>query len=248
MLLLLEITGGRRSELARIRVDSVLAAMKMAQPMLLIPSSKASDEEGRVVPISSHDLRVLHDFIEFSRGPALRKNGAKDNGMLFVSSRTGAALNIKTMTNEVQALAAVAGLDAEASPHLFRHRFITKVIVMLIEQHNVRNTDQFRRLLLDSEAIKRKVAEWTGHKNLASLEVYIHLAFEEVAGFRRTLDLVGGAMVLETTVSQIESQLQIMEDGGSSARSAERIRAILEEAARDIRRLLEEPGNALEVV
>lgn len=55
---------------------------------------------------------------------------------------------------------------------MFRNRFITKLFVALIEQHEFENPDSFRRALLDTETIKQKIQQWTGHANLSSLDVY----------------------------------------------------------------------------
>ncbi|MCX7112744.1 MAG: hypothetical protein NTX45_22005 [Proteobacteria bacterium] len=44
--------------------------------------------------------------------------------------------------------------------------------------------------MLDTETIKQKIQQWTGHANLSSLDVYINLAFEEAANFKKTYDVV----------------------------------------------------------
>jgi hypothetical protein len=87
---------------------------------------------------------------------------------------------------------------------MFRHRFITKLFVALIEQHEYENGDDFRRALLDGETLKRKVQEYTGHTSISSLEPYIHLAFEEVARFGSTLDLIKAKLAVESLQSNLK--------------------------------------------
>jgi integrase len=101
------------------------------------------------------------------------------------------------------ALAKAAGIDEKAHAHMFRHRFITKLFVALIEQHTVENVDDFRRALLDTESMKQKIQQWTGHTSTASLEIYINLAFEEVANFKKTYDAVTLARVIDSMRNQV---------------------------------------------
>ena len=248
MLLLLEITGGRRREVGGITVASVYDARAMAQPMLRIPSIKKRGGKvgSRLIPISAHDLQVLLDYVEYSRRPLLRKLKAKEHGLLLVSSRTGASLSHKTITNEIKTLADIAKLEESVSPHLFRHRFITKLFISLIEQHQIENKDDFRRLLLDSERLKRKVMEWTGHRSVKSLEIYISYAFDEIADFGRVVDLVGAKGVIESAVAQLDVQIEILTDQRASADVTVRIRRILEEAAKDLRRIVDPSPGELE--
>nr|WP_154324829.1 hypothetical protein [Pantoea sp. 201603H] len=73
-----------------------------------------------------------------------------------------------------------------------------------IEQHEYGNGDDFRRALLDGETLKRKVQEYTGHTSISSLEPYIHLAFEEVANFGTTLDLIKVRLAIESLQSNLK--------------------------------------------
>ena len=107
---------------------------------------------------------------------------------MFLSETTGNPLQSQTISQELYALANAAGIEEKAHAHMFRHRFITKLFVTLIEQHAFENIDDFRRALLDTESIKQKVQQWTGHSQLSSLEIYIHLAFDEITHFKKSYD------------------------------------------------------------
>jgi len=94
---------------------------------------------------------------------------------------------------------------------MFRHRFITKLFVTLIEQHEFENTDSFRRALLDIESLKQKVMQWTGHTRMESLDTYIHLAFEEIANFTKTYNIVNAKLTVSSfrsTINQLQMELR----------------------------------------
>jgi site-specific recombinase XerD len=215
MIKLLEITGGRRSEVAGVTVESVRLAAKMVEPMLKLPNAKrpGGREEYRYVPISRHDLKLLLEFIEKNRRRIVRKvcGVDNDNGYLLISETTGQKLQPNTITQEIHILAKESGIKEKICPHMFRHRFITKLFVALLEQHQIENEDDFRRALLDTEAMKQKIQQWTGHTNISSLDVYINLAFEEVANFKKTYNIVNTSMVIDSflaTLNQFREEIQ----------------------------------------
>ncbi|KGI92901.1 hypothetical protein MD26_12520 [Pseudomonas sp. H2] len=73
---------------------------------------------------------------------------------------------------------------------MFRHRFITNKFKELIIEYDLQNTDVMRRAISNSELIKTKLKEWTGHKMVESLDRYIHLAFSELAGMPAVVERV----------------------------------------------------------
>ncbi|WP_395488971.1 tyrosine-type recombinase/integrase [Cedecea davisae] len=206
---LLEITGARRIEVANIRVEDIYNAKLMKQePLLKVFTAKRSGgrEEYRYLPISKIDLELVVNFIEKFRSRIIKKTvGSKEDlGYLLISETTGLRLTPETLTNELLLLAKTAKIEEQACAHMFRHRFITKLFVALIEQHEYENRDEFRRALLDGETLKRKVQEFTGHTSISSLEPYIHLAFEEVTNFGATLDLIKARLVVESLQSNLK--------------------------------------------
>lgn len=206
---LLEITGARRVEIANIRVEDIYNARKMKQePVLKVFTAKRSGgrEAYRYLPISKMDLELIVNFIEKFRQRIIKKTigSASDTGYLLISESSGLRLATETLTNELLLLAKAAKIEEQACAHMFRHRFITKLFVALIEQHEFENGDDFRRALLDGETLKRKVQEYTGHTSISSLEPYIHLAFEEVARFGNTLDLIKAKLAVESLQSNLK--------------------------------------------
>jgi site-specific recombinase XerD len=203
----------------------------MTEPMLKLMTAKkpGGREEYRLIPIASHDVTFLLEYIEINRRPVIRLTCGKENddGYLLISETSGKMLRPNTITQEIHALAKSAGINGKSCPHMFRHRYITKLFVALIEQHQFENADSFRRALLDTETLKQKVQQWTGHASLRSLENYIHLAFDEATHFKKTYNIVSTRQIvnsLKDTVRQIQAELR---DGGSPTEIARRLDALM---------------------
>lgn len=210
MLMMLEVTGGRRGEIVSLTVDSVMKAQAMKAPLIELITLKKRGSPLRQIPIPRPDLDMLVSFIEKNRRRVVREKLGlhNDHGFVFISETNGNQLNAQTISQEIYALAKVAEIEEKAHAHMFRHRFITKLFVALIEQHAFENVDDFRRALLDTETMKQKVQQWTGHTNLASLDIYINLAFEEAADFKKTYD----AVVFRKVVDSVRNQTAIIRD------------------------------------
>jgi integrase len=212
MLRLLEITGGRRTEVVGLTVESVRAAVCMDKPALSLVTLKRGDRLHRLVPISRHDAHFLLDFANRAREKVIKTTcgRAADDGILLVSETTGRGLKSNTITQEIWGLALRGGVEGKACAHMFRHRFITKLFVALIEQHAIENEDSFRRMLVSTETFKSLVLEWTGHRRAESLDRYIHLAFAEFAGAGATIDAVNtlrDAEAAQHHLAQLERDL-----------------------------------------
>lgn len=227
MIRLLESTGGRRSEVAGITVQSVIEAAQMKEPYLRMPTTKQRGGRSlyRFVPVSRQDVHILLEFISKNRARIIRKScgSSHDKGFLLVSQSTGAGLVPNTITQEVRLLRVAAGIDAQVCAHMFRHRFITKLFVTLIEQHEVGNPDAFRRALLEGNALKQKIQQFSGHATLQSLDVYINLAFEELSGFKATYDVFRAKQALESARASLKCIQEDLALGLSSQQTVEQL-------------------------
>lgn len=200
----------------------------MEYPMLRVLTLKKKTRRYRLIPVPRADLVFIRQYLLYHRAPTmrLRRPGMPEHGILLVSEVDGEALRTNTLTQEISLLANAAGLAENACPHMFRHRFLTKIFVALIEQHKVENADEFRRLLLDTETLKRKVAEWTDHSDLATLDRYIDLAFEEIGNFRRIYNLTNAGIAVDSFVGLLHTQIEELKLGASALLVAERLVAI----------------------
>jgi hypothetical protein len=236
MLKLLEITGARRGEVALLTVASVVNASRMEVPMLYTPTLKKGGEhlEYRYIPISRADAKFLAQYAEIHRrilvGRVLK---GKDHGLFLVSGTTGEALKPNSITAEVRRLAASAGISQKACPHMFRHRFITKLFVAMIEQHQIENPDHFRRMLIDEEQFKRKVAEFTG-TGISSLDHYIDLAFEEVGNFQRVYDLTTVGLTVDSFIGTLDAMIAQASSGEVPYLSAQRLLELMQALRLDL--------------
>jgi len=149
-------------------------------------------------------LQQIKTYIDIHRRKVAKKFKAiKDDGFLFIGETTGRGISPDTITSEISTLKAEAGIKEKISPHMFRHAFITKRFVMLIKEHEIQNSDQFRQALLDVQGFIAEVMMWTGHKSAESVEHYIHMAFKEIAGYAKTV-----SSVLLTTAMELFDRKQ----------------------------------------
>lgn len=200
MLRLLEITGGRRIEISLITVADINEAAKTGELKLFTAKQRRNDAH-RFVPVSQADLRDISSYIKHYRHRIIRKTigVAHDHGYLMISGEDGHPLEVDTLGSEFYLLRKAAGIDdEEACLQAFRHRFITNIFRDLIRTHQYQNPVELRNALLSIETLKLKVMEWTGHRNIESLEHYIHLAFEAESRFQTTLDLLRAKKIVDS--------------------------------------------------
>lgn len=216
MLLLLEITGGRRSEVSSLSVAAIYNAMRMTDPLLELKSVKQGGNKTaiRFIPITRVDLKFIIEFIEKNRSIIAGKKltNHKDHGLLFISERTGRNLAPNTITQELRSLRVAAGINDRAHPHMFRHRFITKMFVSFITNHEIKDQEEFRSRILNMDHYKRKILEFTGQKRVESLDHYIDSAFDEYFEIDRVGKRVRETLEIDAIKRAIE-QLKLDVDG-----------------------------------
>ena len=123
---------------------------------------------------------------------------------MFINEHNGEKAFDTVISNDVSVLKKIAGIEEQTCAHMFRHRFITKQFVNLIKQYKYENQDEFRKALLDTNTLKQKIQQMTGHKNLNSLDTYIDLAFNEVFNGKTVLDKISVANAYESFDSQLK--------------------------------------------
>ncbi|SDG12295.1 Phage integrase family protein [Pseudomonas seleniipraecipitans] len=202
-------TGCRRAEAARIRIEDVMKAYRsgVTHPLMRIPSVKGN-KGYRVLPVPHIVIDSWVNYIENERAEMIER--AKelnanfvDHGFLFLNSVSCEPLAIDTVTNDISDLRKLAGISSRAHPHMFRHRFITEKFKDLIVKYDLENTDVMRRAIANADVIKRVLQEWTGHKLVESLDHYIHIAFRELA----RMEKVVAATLAQAAASDMLRQL-----------------------------------------
>ncbi len=209
MLRLLEMTGARIEEVARIQVKDVEAANEQIDPKLRLVTLKKRRSEDRFVPVLHQDMAALKAYARVNRLMVIKRTigAANDHGSLFISEITGKPLSSRYMSNEIGLLRRTAGITSQACAHMFRNRFITKLFVRLINQYDFENKDEFRKALLDANTLKQQVQQYTGHGNVDSLDTYIDLAFDEVAN----LGAVVSTIRLQEAYESFDSNVEILQ-------------------------------------
>lgn len=206
MLRLLEATGARAGEIALIKVNDIFESLENNGFLKLITLKRKNQNNFRYIQIDLSDLNLIKNYINIYRKKVIRKTIGleKDTGYLFINENNGTKAFDTVISNDVNVLRKLAGIEAQACAHMFRHRFITKQFVNLIQQYKYENQSDFRKALLDTNTLKQKIQQMTGHKNLNSLDTYIDLAFNEVFNSKVVLDKMAVANAYDTFDSQLK--------------------------------------------
>lgn len=237
LILLLEATGARRSEIAMLTVQDVENAYLMDEPMLSLRTIKRKGDRvaHRMLPITKADVKQLRDYVRLYRGPLIKATCGEENdcGSLLVSETTGKSLAYKTISSEIFLLRKAAGLEEKACAHMFRHRFVTKTLIAMIEHCDAADKDSFRAALRTRYDLLQRLLQYTGHTSLHSLERYIDLAFVEISKFPALDDQVRMARTVDSALRRLEKILEICESDVSTATSE--FRSLAEELRDDLR-------------
>lgn len=232
---LLSYTGARRTELANLKVSDVLQALEMEHPLLRLDTLKREDGAERYVPVFITALKKLRQYIEVERRKIMRQvyKGGSDHGFFFVSTRTGNPLKSSVISNEINDLRKAAGIKSQVTPHMFRHAFITNLFIRLIQRHEMTNSDQFRKALLDSRTFLAEITSWTGQLEPQSVEHYIHLAFRDLSDYTETVNSVHLAMAMDKYFAEENELLAMLEEGMPVDEYKKQLLALREIAQKD---------------
>lgn len=113
----------------------------------------------RYVPINSHIIRALREYVEVARPELVLKNELKDTPILLVNHR-GGPLTTRGVRVILDNIIDRAAEHTHIHPHMLRHTFATH--------------------LLDGGADLRSVQEMLGHANLSSTQIYTHVSKEQL--------------------------------------------------------------------
>ena len=146
-------SGLRVSEL----VSLPLAAARRDQPFLVVRGKGAKE---RLVPLGEAARQALTAYLEV-RGKFLPRS-IKASPWLFASSGNTGHLTRQRLGQLLKDAAAKAGIDpARVSPHVLRHAFATH--------------------LLDRGADLRALQKMLGHSDIATTQIYTHVATGRLA-------------------------------------------------------------------
>lgn len=193
LLNILEATGARIGEIALLKIEDIDEVFNQNNSFLKMTTLKRRDNKKiRFVPINKIDLSQIKSYIKVHRQKIINNTigKEKDHGYLFVSELTGKPMTSSGLSNELNYIKKIANIDEKACAHMFRHRYITKQFINLVQQYNLENQDDFKNALLDIQTLKQQIQQITGHTSISSLDIYIDLAFKEITNFDVIIDKV----------------------------------------------------------
>lgn len=216
MMRLLQVTGGRRIEIAFIKTKDILDAINTGE-LRLFSAKKRRKDATRVVPVAETNLYDVLSFIRHHRQSIIRNTigRSNDHEYLFVSERTGKPLKPDTLDSELKEIAKEANIDnAEICLHAFRHRFCTLLFRQYFRSRKYKSEAILLAEVLKDKAVMDQILQWTGHSSVTSLEVYVHHAWEEENGTINTnLNPFEAKVIADSLVEATNERLRRMENG-----------------------------------
>ncbi|CAN5439645.1 tyrosine recombinase [soil metagenome] len=163
MIELLYASGLRISEL----LNLPLAALAR-DPAFLMVKGKGGKE--RLAPLNDAARTAVKAYLEVRAG--FLPKGVKDSPWLFVSRGKGGRLTARRVSQLLEDAAIAAGIDRQAvSPHVLRHAFATH--------------------LLEGGADLRVIQTLLGHADIATTQIYTHVAGDHLAAVVRSKHPLG---------------------------------------------------------
>jgi integrase len=218
-LTLLEATGCRPSELARFMVTENADCYRTGK--IVMTTMKRKTDPQRKVPVDGSVCIKVETFIKRYRRDLIDSLSRRGVNVLatdavFLCSRKGTALSEQTLTKDFQRLVYAAQVDQRACMSMFRHRFITMMVVIHLREFMEVNPVKTRPLITDADylSILKRVTVFTGHGDPKSLLHYIDLAWEEVGAF----DYVQPAYDLVCAVEQALHNIRTLSNELSTVR------------------------------
>ena len=187
MLRLLEILGGRREEIGRLRVEALLDSLGGPNPKIILPwlAKKRGVTGTRTVDVSLSDAEHIISFILYDRPQVLRSNSrvARETGALFLDKRRGTPIRHETLSKEFRNLVAIAGLEERACMHMMRHRFVTNLVKSYLHvlSQQLQDPVELKHAVISYESILKMAREDMGLASAKTLRIYIDEAYEEFA-------------------------------------------------------------------
>ena len=118
------------------------------------------------------------------------------------------------------------------------------LFVLLIQRHQFNEPEQFKALL-NTETFKAEVAQWTGHKNIDTLDTYIHLAFQRLVDYSETISSAQMILTLDYYTKQEEALLANLTKGELSVDQYREELTILHALRKEDMRIAEKRGSSM---
>jgi len=185
LLELLEATGARPGELSQLLVSENESCS--TKNTIILITLKRRKFEKRSIPIDVSLAIRIELFIAKQRRELLNRldSMASPQDRLFLTTK-GTPLEVGTIEREFSRIVSKAGIgDVQACMSMFRHRFITNMVMIHLKSFMSEHEGKVRTTITDADyrTILKRVATFTGHGHEGSLEHYIDLAWTEMGVF-----------------------------------------------------------------
>lgn len=178
MLAMLADSGVRREELVWIRAIDIHQALERGG-RLDVRTSKRRGNPTRQVPVPVETLKVVRTFLEVHRRLQVRRLAKRDGSFVdkgwAFCTRSGDQLAPASVTQIVADLRNAANMVQRASPHMFRHRWITFQLRQMLFALQGVNSHGVQMLT----TVLSRLASITGHASLDSLWTYVDWTYDE---------------------------------------------------------------------
>lgn len=142
---------------------SEACSMKMSDVDLdnLMIAVRGKGGRERLIPFGEQSKQVIDDYLTNSREVILKD---RDSEYLFISKK-GESLNRKSVWRLLKKYISRTGITKTVTPHTFRHSFATH--------------------LIENNADLRSVQELLGHLDIATTQIYTHMAASQLKEVHR---------------------------------------------------------------
>ena len=182
-----EETGPRRMEVLQLTEehlpDAATVEKAIAAGETLPIKIVGKGQHKRNLMVSPELINRTRRFIAKERKRIFKASKrVRDPGFIFISQRTGTQMN-ETYLSRIISAGFGSGKTRRLTLHRLRARYASRMAVSLLEEQQTKGG----LASLREETILFKLAELLGHKNLASLDYYLDLAYTECTAEQRLL-------------------------------------------------------------
>ena len=231
LLSVMEWTGARESEIAILTTKSVYDAISNMKegnvPKVQFTTTKGKNNgKSRLVPIPNSTAQELYNHIIYERNPIVNQaisDGklTEDHGFVFVTDE-GDPISGKRIYDHFREVRLASPLKtSQASPHMFRHRYITiqvrERLKELISKQNNYKTG------IESFVVKR-VKLLTGHASDASIYDYVDDIMYEL----HTFEKAEKKLLKESEIKAKERQINALISEGIATKSSRKKSAVFD--------------------
>lgn len=168
---LAECSGFRRGSIGSLTVDQFEGAPRKPIPgYSLVQPTRQKFGYRNVFPIPDFMIERVREFVEEHWRPLVKNKDVPaeiHQGRLFLSSRSGAPLRDRSITQLITPALRSVGAPKGSSLHAFRAKFTNDEVDHELEQRLARGTDT------STSSISEAVSEKLGHRNPLSIRPYV---------------------------------------------------------------------------